>query len=59
MAKISWGLVGGGRGSQIGPAHRLGATIDGKYNFSAGALDVNENEAKRFGLELGLDKRRV
>ena len=39
MAKLNWGIVGGGEGSQIGPAHRLGAGLDGLYNFTAGALD--------------------
>ena len=24
MAQLKWGLIGGGEGSQIGPAHRLG-----------------------------------
>ena len=23
MGKLNWGMVGGGEGSQIGPAHRL------------------------------------
>jgi NADH-quinone oxidoreductase subunit G len=27
MAKLTWGLIGGGEGSQIGPAHRLGARL--------------------------------
>ncbi len=59
MGKISWGLVGGGRGSQIGPAHRMGATIDGKFTFAAAALDVDEVQSKRFGIELGLEKSRA
>ena len=25
MTKLNWGMIGGGEGSQIGPAHRLGA----------------------------------
>ena len=39
MAKLNWGMIGGGEGSQIGPAHRLGAGIDGEFAFVAGALD--------------------
>src|SRR4051812_17851823 len=31
--KLNWGLIGGGEGSQIGPAHRLGARLDGLYEF--------------------------
>ncbi|MDP3522985.1 MAG: gfo/Idh/MocA family oxidoreductase, partial [Hoeflea sp.] len=39
MTKLKWGMIGGGEGSQIGPAHRLGARLDGLYDFVAGALD--------------------
>ena len=59
MKKFLWGLIGGGRGSQIGPAHRLGATIDGNFIFVAGALDANPNEGKKFGIELGLSEERA
>ena len=30
MAKLKWGMIGGGEGSQIGPAHRLGALAPGE-----------------------------
>ncbi len=59
MRKLLWGLIGGGRGSQIGPSHRLGATIDGKFSFVAGALDADPDEGRRFGIELGLTKSRA
>lgn len=39
MTKLKWGMIGGGEGSQIGPAHRLGAGLDGAFDFAAGALD--------------------
>ena len=55
MAKLNWGIVGGGEGSQIGPAHRLGAGLDGLFNFKAGALDHRPEEGIRYGRELGLD----
>ncbi len=58
MAKLRWGLVGGGKGSQIGPAHRLGAGLDGNFDFTAGALDYRPDEGKQFGLELGLSAER-
>ena len=58
MTKFLWGLIGGGRGSQIGPTHRLGATIDGKFEFVAGALDVNPIEGRLFSQELGLSESR-
>jgi predicted dehydrogenase len=31
MARLNWGMIGGGEGSQIGPAHRLGAGLDGVF----------------------------
>ena len=37
--RLNWGLIGGGEGSQIGFAHRIGAELDGKFKFAAGALD--------------------
>ncbi len=59
MAKLNWGIVGGGEGSQIGPAHILGAGLDGLYNFTAGALDHRPEEGRRYGVELGLDADRA
>ena len=59
MAKLNWGIVGGGEGSQIGPAHRLGAGLDGLFNFKAGALDHRPEEGIRYGRELGLDADRA
>jgi len=58
MKPINWGLIGGGRGSQIGPAHRLGARLDGLFNFVAGALDHRPEEGRAYGIELGLDAER-
>ena len=58
MTTINWGLIGGGRGSQIGPAHRLAARLDGLYNFTAGALDHRAEEGRAYGQELGLDPSR-
>ena len=40
MAQLNWGMIGGGEGSQIGPAHRLGALADGHFNLVAGALVI-------------------
>ena len=48
MAKLNWGMVGGGEGSQIGPAHRLGAQADGNFAFVAGALDVNAEKGRAY-----------
>ena len=59
MEKFLWGMIGGGRGSQIGPAHRLGATIDSNFIFAAGALDANPDEGKKYAIELGLCEERA
>lgn len=54
MAQLKWGLIGGGEGSQIGPAHRLGARVDGLYTFVAGALDHRPEAGRAYGQALGL-----
>ncbi len=54
MAQLKWGLIGGGEGSQIGPAHRLGARLDGLYDFVAGALDHRPEAGRAYGQRLGL-----
>ena len=59
MKKLNWGLVGGGRGSQIGPAHRIGAQIDGRFTFAAGALDHRPEEGRSFAIELGVPEERA
>ena len=57
MTKLQWGMVGGGEGSQIGPAHRLGARLDGLFEFTAGALDHRPDEGIGYGRRLGLCDR--
>ncbi len=57
MAKLNWGMIGGGEGSQIGPAHRLGAGLDGLFSFAAGALDHRAAEGIDYGQRLGLGDR--
>ncbi|MCC0036154.1 MAG: Gfo/Idh/MocA family oxidoreductase [Hoeflea sp.] len=54
MTKLKWGMIGGGEGSQIGPAHRLGAGLDGEFEFSAGALDHRPDAGRDYGQRLGL-----
>ena len=54
MAKLNWGLVGGGEGSQIGPAHRISAGLDGAFSFVAGALDHRAEAGRDYGQRLGL-----
>jgi predicted dehydrogenase len=59
MAKLNWGMIGGGKGSQIGPAHRLGAGLDGQFEFVAGALDHRPDEGRAFAESLGIVPERA
>ena len=59
MKKFKWGLIGGGEGSQIGPAHRLGALADGLFEFSAAALDHRPDVGKNFAKTLGINENRA
>ena len=54
MAKLNWGMIGGGKGSQIGPAHRLGAGLDGHFTLTAGALDIDAQAGSQYAAELGI-----
>jgi predicted dehydrogenase len=54
MTRLRWGMIGGGEGSQIGPAHRLGAGLDGLFDFTAGALDHRAEAGRAYGRRLGL-----
>lgn len=59
MTKLKWGMIGGGEGSQIGPAHRLGSGLDDEFEFVAGALDHRPDAGREFGQRLGLAKDRA
>jgi predicted dehydrogenase len=59
MTKLNWGMIGGGEGSQIGPAHRISAAMDGLYTMAAGALDVNADKGREYAQRLGIDKSRA
>tara|TARA_R110002110_G_scaffold214702_11_gene428439 strand:+ start:1582 stop:2739 length:1158 start_codon:yes stop_codon:yes gene_type:complete len=54
MTKLNWGMIGGGKGSQIGPAHRLGSGLDGHFEFVAGALDHRADAGRAYAQELGI-----
>ena len=54
MGKLNWGLIGGGEGSQIGPAHRLGAQLDDEFSFVAGALDHDPDAGRDYAQRLGI-----
>ncbi|WP_298839533.1 Gfo/Idh/MocA family oxidoreductase [uncultured Roseobacter sp.] len=59
MAKLNWGMIGGGEGSQIGPAHRLGAQADGNFVLAAGALDVDAEKGRAYAQSLGVSPDRA
>ncbi|MEP4770299.1 MAG: Gfo/Idh/MocA family oxidoreductase [Roseibium sp.] len=59
MKRLNWGMIGGGEGSQIGPAHRLGSGLDGLFDFTAGALDHRPAEGRDYGQRLGLAEDRA
>ena len=59
MTKLKWGMIGGGEGSQIGPAHRLGALADGLFEFSAAALDHRPDIGRTYAKSLGIAEDRA
>jgi predicted dehydrogenase len=52
-------MVGGGEGSQIGPIHRLGATLDGEFDLVAGALDADPEAGRAYAQRLGVEPARA
>ncbi len=59
MERLNWGLIGGGKGSQIGPAHLLGARADGNFALVAGALDHNPEAGRAYARDLGIASDRA
>ncbi|WP_341862117.1 Gfo/Idh/MocA family oxidoreductase [Gymnodinialimonas sp. 57CJ19] len=59
MTKLKWGMIGGGEGSQIGPAHRLGAQADGNFVLTAGALDHDAEKGRKYAESLGVSPDRA
>jgi predicted dehydrogenase len=55
---LRWGMVGGGRTSQIGYKYRMGATRDNVYRLLAGAFDVDFERGKSFGVNVGVESSR-
>lgn len=55
---IRWGMVGGGRGSNIGYIHRSSALRDRTFNLIAGAFDIVPERGIDHGKALGLDPAR-
>jgi len=59
MKTYNWGMVGGGRGSQIGDAHRIGSSMDGGFRLVAGALDINAKKGRAYARSLGVESARA
>lgn len=55
---LRWGMVGGGKGSQIGYSHRDAAQRDGMMTLLAGAFDIDAERGRAFGVSLGLAAER-
>ena len=54
-----WGIVGGGRTSQVGYKHRLGALMDNtNFELVAAAFDIDPERCVDFGKELNMDPAR-
>jgi predicted dehydrogenase len=59
MTRLSWGMIGGGEGSQIGPVHRMSSAMDGRIDFKAGALDVDPAKGRDYAARLGIANDRA
>lgn len=56
---LRWAMVGGGRLSQVGYKHRLGALRDNTaFQLKAGAFDIDPERGKSFGMNLGVEEDR-
>ncbi len=52
-------MVGGGRLSQVGYKHRIGALRDNTaFQLTAGAFDIDPERGKSFGMNLGVEEDR-
>ena len=58
MLEITYGMVGGGPGAMIGPAHRKAVQLDGMAFLKAGCFSRTPETSKEFGVKLGLERAR-
>ncbi len=57
---LRWGIVGGGRTSNVGYKHRLGALRDNTaFQMVCGAFDLDYDRCIDFGKNLGVDPERL
>jgi predicted dehydrogenase len=53
------GMAGGGPGSFIGPVHRMGALLDGRFTLVAGALSRSIEKSREQGAKWGIAEDRL
>ncbi len=58
MAKLRYGMVGGGPGSFIGDAHRKAINIDALAELTAGCFSRDPEKCRETGSALGVDRER-
>lgn len=56
---LRWGLIGGGEGSQIGGTHRIASALDGAFQFTAAALDIDPDRGRSYAVRLGVPPDRA
>lgn len=59
MARLNWGMIGGGEGSQIGPVHRICSALDARFDMKACALDADPPKGRAFARRLGIAEDRA
>jgi predicted dehydrogenase len=59
MRPLRLGMVGGGPGAGIAPAHRRAARLDGRFEIVAGVFSRNADANRAMGVELGIAPDRV
>ena len=57
--RLRMGMIGGGLGSLIGPAHRIAAELDGQIALVAGAFSRDAERSVRSGESYGVDPARA
>lgn len=58
MAKLRYGMVGGGPGAFIGDAHRKAISLDGTAGLAAGCFSRSPEKTQEQGKSLGIDPER-
>lgn len=59
LAKIRFGMIGGGEGAFIGAVHRHAAALDGQYELVCGAFSRDATNNQNTGDALGIDDSRL